>query len=484
MFSCLKLFFNLIWIFYEVNCGKPIVNFDPVEFGNDNEPSLKIVKIFPDGAIIVDINLPGSNGLKDSMTLRSFIPSDADQNHNHCNYVGELASNKKATVSVSGCIGREDVTTTITSDKHSNMTHIWKLYGVVEEVTTSKEDNSGSNPNAVDGFDQNSNQIETTSNGQNLDEIETTTENLDEVESSTNDQDDFETSTEGTNDIPIPKEPIDHIECAMKLKGNIQGLIPSDLTLQLSVNYDDTFLESFNHDKAKAEASIREAITQAQPIFLDSTLGTKVHLKPVGDFIHWSGERMHATEKNMNHFVAILKKANPSPERLSNSFYYNATHVMFTNYTQCKSDNVGLEDNCASGQASLASACASTRLYKSNYRLEFGEFLPSIAIVEKNPGGSFGWLLAHELGHVLGMDHDAKWEEGNERPVVPKGYCNDVESGKLTNIMRNLLAPKRRTWSICNRCDLLITYQTEMIHFGYYCLAPQNKLNSLRNTYF
>ena len=474
------ILFNLVWILHEVNCGKPIIGFLPVELGNDSEESLKIIKTFPDGAIIVDINLP-NNGLKESMILKPFFKSDADQNHNHCNYVGELQSDKKATVSVSGCIGREDVITSITSDTHSNMTHIWKLYGVVEEVKNPR-------PNlddAVDGFDE----FETTSNGLNLDKVETTTiettteefgENLDEVESSTDGQDDQNTINGRTNHIPIPKVPIDHIECAMKLKGNIQGLIPPDLTLQLTVNYDDTFLESFNHNKAKAEASIREAITQAQPIFLDTTLGTKVHLKTVGDFKHWSGERLHATDENMYHFSDMLKKANPDPDLLSNPYFHNATHVMFTNYTECNGD----ESKCASGQAFLGSACISTPFLKPNSRYELGQFLPSVAIIERNPGSSYGWLLAHELGHVLGMDHDAKWEESNERPVVPKGYCNDAESGKLSNIMRNLLAPKRRTWSICNRCDLLITYQTDMFHYGYYCLAPKNKSNSLRNTYF
>ena len=38
-----------------------------------------------------------------------------------------------------------------------------------------------------------------------------------------------------TKDIKIPKESIDRKYCAMKLKGNIYGMIPSNLSLEITV---------------------------------------------------------------------------------------------------------------------------------------------------------------------------------------------------------------------------------------------------------
>ena len=72
--------------------------------------------------------------------------------------------------------------------------------------------------------------------------------------------------------------------------------------------------------------------------------------------------------------------------------------------------------------------------------------------------------------------HNADWED--KLKLVPKNYCEpDWENfgppfkpGDTKNFMRNLLMPED-TWSICNRCDLLHFYQTEMKKHGRFCLA-------------
>ena len=120
--------FIFIWI-VNTNCV-------PLNSPNTVEPSLKIINIFPNGAINVRINLPGKHGIQDVLRLRTFFPDSKRSDPLGCNYVGELMSDKHAAVSVSGCIGREDVTTTITSPKHPILTHVWKLYGLVEELKT------------------------------------------------------------------------------------------------------------------------------------------------------------------------------------------------------------------------------------------------------------------------------------------------------------------------------------------------------------
>lgn len=99
-----------------------------------------------------------------------------------------------------------------------------------------------------------------------------------------------------------------------------------------------------------------------------------------------------------------------------------------------------------------------------------------MAIVERFPT-RYGWLLAHELGHVLGMQHSWEWEPNEEGPGlgVPKGYCTEERIDNTMHLVRNFREPKptRRTWSICNRCDLLKFYQEQMIQYGEYCLTSK-----------
>ena len=476
------LIINLIWILHEVSC-KP----------SNTEPGLRINKIIDENHVNIDFTLPGARGFSDTMILKSFF-SKASNNVNDplsplsCNYVGHLLSDKNSAVSLSGCLFREDVTTTITSSKYPIQSHLWKLYGAVEELNMDnvmnppkfKVDKSDLDETTTDGLEQNLDDLDQTIDDldQNLDEddetttdsqleFETSTDSQSDFESSTDDiQDDFESSTDDvqddfddentndTNDIPIPQESIDLEYCALRLKGNIKGLIPPDLTFKITANYEDSFLESFNYDKAKAEASIMEAITQAQPMFLDPTLGTRVHLKLVGEFTHFPGERLDS-ENGLDRSEVLLEQAN-------SSLLLEATHVMFVN-DSC----VG--DLCTSvGIAMSSSVC---------YGSKYGK--PSVTVVERQD--SYGWLLSHELGHVLGMDHNWAWEKPSkfhpDRPVLPEGYCNDAARGKskISHLMRNFVVSERRTWSICNRCDVLKLYQEEMIKYGEYCLISSTK---------
>ena len=473
------LIINLIWIFHKVSC-KP----------SNTEPGLRINKIIDENQINIDFTLPGAEGFSDTMILKSFF-SKASNNVNDplsplsCNYVGHLLSDKNSAVSLSGCLFREDVTTTITSSKYPIQSHLWKLYGAVEELNMDnvmnppkfKVDKSDLDETTTDGLEQNLDELDQTIDDldQNLDEtttdsqleFETSTDSQSEFESSTDDvQDDFESSTDDvqddfddentndTNDIPIPQESIDLEYCALRLKGNIKGLIPPDLTFKITANYEDTFLESFNNDKAKAEASIMEAITQAQPMFLDPTLGTRVHLKLVGEFTHFPGERLDS-ENGLDRSEVLFEQAN-------SSLLLEATHVMFVN------------DSCVGDLCtSVGIAMSSSVCYGSKYGT------PSVTVVERQD--SYGWLLSHELGHVLGMDHNWAWEKPSkfhpDRPVLPEGYCNDAARGKskISHLMRNFVVSKRRTWSICNRCDVLKLYQEEMIKYGEYCLISSTK---------
>ena len=76
--------------------------------------------------------------------------------------------------------------------------------------------------------------------------------------------------------IETPDSIIEKKACALELEGNIEGLIPPELTLEVSVHYEDNFLAAMNEDHAEALATIEATLTHAQAYFYDETLQTRI----------------------------------------------------------------------------------------------------------------------------------------------------------------------------------------------------------------
>ena len=192
--------------------------------------------------------------------------------------------------------------------------------------------------------------------------------------------------------------------------------------------------------------------------FKDETLGTKIDLQLIYEpkrlESYWSGSRASATSQNMDLFANYLA------ERES-SLLNKATHVLFT----------GDNNDKVAGIANLNTVCRPYYHPMGNDDNN-GYFGPSIAIVERvHENKTIGWLLAHELSHNLGMQHSWEWEDNFG--LVPKGYCTNENTGGI-GIMRTLQPNGRHTWTMCNRCDLLKSYQTHMLKYGKYCLLDLN----------
>lgn len=68
-------------------------------------------------------------------------------------------------------------------------------------------------------------------------------------------------------------------DCLVNLEGNISDVIPSESTLEITLNYEETFLGSFNGNHDEALAAIATTLTHAQAVFFDESLQTRMALK-------------------------------------------------------------------------------------------------------------------------------------------------------------------------------------------------------------
>ena len=244
-------------------------------------------------------------------------------------------------------------------------------------------------------------------------------------------------------DVPIPTEPIDRKYCAMDLKGNITGLIPSKLTFEVAAGYDDNFLISYNNSQYLAEDAILRHITFVQTYFLDKSLGTKIDLKLVGKIKHWVNERMVPDNvphiPSLDHYLNLLKTSNLDvPDHVAS--------VLFTAHGWVARNHPGTD---LTELESAISGVAAGAVCQTNFAAR--------VIVERHENETVNdKCLLHELGHIVGMGHNHDW---SKHKYVPEDYCMISKSSKVQSILRTHNPNKPYAWTICNRCDLLRRYQ-------------------------
>ena len=75
-------------------------------------------------------------------------------------------------------------------------------------------------------------------------------------------EDNEEDEPDDEDQIETPDSIIDKKHCALELEGNIEGLIPPELTLEVTVHYEDNFLAAYAGDHDEAVATIEATLTQ------------------------------------------------------------------------------------------------------------------------------------------------------------------------------------------------------------------------------
>ena len=215
---------------------------------SDHKQGLKILSKMPNNEsldrIMVKAKLP--KGLDETLVLNRFYHPERKDKDKHCNYVGYLKSNPTDSVAaLTGCIGKQNVMTSLLSFKNPKFEkmHLWKLNGEVKEIHEDYGDimdiiqNDDINHQiSMDLFSEIHNDI--------LDELSSFNHYIGETETNSNDYDPAVgpmpiggLMNDISNAIPIPSKPINITYCALELKGNIHGLIPSNLTFEITVTF-------------------------------------------------------------------------------------------------------------------------------------------------------------------------------------------------------------------------------------------------------
>ena len=100
-------------------------------------PGLEIIETGQSDELRVKVALP--DGYKDVLNLKRHYLNDGERENRieRCNFIGHLESDKKAGVALTGCLGQEDVMTTILfQNQLGAKVFLWKLNGEVQEIVS------------------------------------------------------------------------------------------------------------------------------------------------------------------------------------------------------------------------------------------------------------------------------------------------------------------------------------------------------------
>ena len=79
--------------------------------------------------------------------------------------------------------------------------------------------------------------------------------------------------------LDVPTEIIDKVECAVDMDGNIEGLMPMDLTVRMTVGYEENYLAAYGGDHDRALQTIKYVLNEAQVYWYDESLQARVTIE-------------------------------------------------------------------------------------------------------------------------------------------------------------------------------------------------------------
>jgi len=332
---------------------------------------------------VPSIEIAFANGMKDSLILERFYPTKESRMARtpSCNFFGHLENENTACVSLTGCPGQDDLHFIINS-KNSDQSNMYILKKDGElEIVKSTFKDPRINFETVRVKYDRKDGFTFHLNGKGDDEL--------------------------INDEQIAKEMEFEKKCAL---GECISM-PAKQKMEIKIHYDSTF----NANTKDSTTYLNDMVTHLQAHFCQISLGTQIHIEAIGGYTYHPDEIWKADSEYLQGPIREIGQGDNSGADLG---------VFMCKDTQ-EYGTVGI--------AAVGTMCHTTYGLNAGVNEKQSNVLATSEVV------------AHEMGHNMGMLHDFDEKHGGENgPCSGQGM---MSYGSYPNV-----------WSTCSKKDLLARY--------------------------